>query len=825
MFYCYFMSPYELNLEQQKIINHINGSILVLAPVGSGKTLVLSERVMQAIKSGIPAAKILCLTFTNRAAKEMSQRLARVYPKEFRYITVKTFHGLCATILRTEARQIGLPADFVIYDDTDCQEVIKEVFGYSKDKDAAKIFFEITDYKGKAKFSELSSIYPEDKLFASLGEYVVERIRRYHQILQQRHALDFADLVFYVRTIFKNQLDIQQRWQQKFDFIQVDEVQDTHLSEYEIVGNLAINGGNIAMIGDLDQTIYEWRGSEPAQVISTFTKEFNPTTYRLIYNYRATQILLNAASSFAESFEDRQTNITPSPNCELGELIQVYVAKDEFKEAEWIGKQIKTLAANNQDFAYNKIAILARTNYRIEKISPILEKLGVPCITVEQYQFFNRQEIKDALAYLRLIFNPLDIGAMRRMLLRPSRGIGVKTIQNVVNEGQTCGFRLTDMLSTQTFIDGDPFSNLISAYKLGIIVVFDVETTGLEVGKDEVIEIAAIKLVNGRKVAEFREFITNTISVGDTEKIHGYSNAFLAVSGKPGKEVFRDFFDFINNGLLVGHNVGFDIKMVTANAKKLGIQIPKFKWVDTWDLANRFLEADNYKLATLANQLKLTHLPTHKAIDDTHTTAELLAALIPPIEHSASYRQALVYRYGEVFEGLATQVEYWRDISQKIRPANLLKILLQESGIYAYYQSQEKRQHNLLKLVKIFQERDNIKQSPDVALRSILEFTALAKNLDQISVKDNQVIMVTVHQAKGLEFDTVFIAGAVQDEFPNYLSLSDDKIEEEKRVFYVAMTRAKKQLFISAFLKDSRGYPKVPSQFIRSIPQEYLIRE
>lgn len=815
------MSEHQPNLEQQKIINHINGAVLVLAPVGSGKTLVLSERVVQAIKSGISAQKILCMTFTNRAAKEMSERLARLYPVEFRYITIKTFHSLCATILRIEARQIGLPADFVVYDDTDCQEVIKEVFGYSKDKDIEKAFFDITNCKSKAIPSDLSSIYPLDKLFAPLGEYTVKRVRRYHEILQQRHALDFADLVFYVRVMFNNQPEIKQRWQERFDFIQVDEVQDTHLSEYEIVRNLALRSENIAMIGDLDQTIYEWRGSQPGKVLSAFQKEFNPIVYPLTYNHRATQILLQAASDFAESFNQRQTNITPSPDCKPGELIQVYLAKNEELEAEWIGSQIKIMVENKQNFAYSRVAILARNNYRIEKISSILEKLDIPCITVEQYRFFNRQEVKDALAYLRLILNPFDTGAMRRMLLRPSRGIGLVTIQNVIESGQTCGFKLTDMLSTQTFVDGDPFSNLLTAYASGTIVVFDVETTGLEVSKDEVVEIAAAKLVNGKLKAEFHAYINNTVSVGNSQPIHGYSNQFLAVNGRPAFEVLGEFFEFAKGALLVGHNVGFDIKMVTAHASKVGIKFPKFQSADTWDLANRFIAADSYSLSTLANKLGLAHLPSHKAIDDTHTTVELLEALIPAIEHCAAYRQALVYRYGEEFEGLAKQVDSWRDASQKLRPTDLLNNILQQSGLYTYYQVDERRQ-NLLKLVKIFQEQDNLELQPDLALRSIVEFTTFAKKLDNISQQENQVMMATVHQSKGLEFDTVFIAGAVEGEFPNYFSQREEKIEEEKRLFYVAMTRAKQRLFISTFKEDSRGYSKLPSHFITSISPDYL---
>ena len=819
------MYNYQPNPEQQKIINHIDGAILVLAPVGTGKTLVLSQRVARALQSGIPPEKILCLTFTNRAAKEMSERLARMYPEEFRQLTIKTFHSLCAQILRIEARNIGIPADFVVYDDADCKEIIKEVFGYYKNQDIQRTFFDIAKCKSQAATAELSSIYPTPKVYQQAGRFIAEKAIRYQSILQERHAVDFADLVFFVRAMLHCKAEISKRWQEHFDFVQVDEVQDTHICEYEIVRHLALRSGNLAMIGDLDQTIYEWRGSEPDQVIQQFNQDFQAKPYFLTFNYRATQTLLKAASSFADSFDQRQTQITPASSCETGELIKIHFAENETEEAEWIGKQIKKLAGDNKNFPYNRIAVLSRNHKRIEIISKVLEKLGVPSVTIEQHQFFMRQEIKDALAYLRLIFNPFDTGSFQRMLLRPTRGIGSITIQNVIKEGEQCGFRLTDMASTQTFVDGDPFTNLISAYRSGTIVVFDVETTGLSVSNDEVIEVAAIKLVNGKVKAEFHQHIINTVSVGDSQYIHGYTDQELAAKGRPANKVFRDFFAFAENALLMGHNVGFDIKMVTAHANKARIRVPKFQWADTWNLANRFIESDSYSLENLAKKLGLPNLPTHKALDDTRTTVELLKYLIPQIENKADYRQALVYRYGEEFEALAQHIETWRDEIQNLRPADLLKKLLTDSGLQAYYQSEQQREENLLQLIDIFKQKDKPELNSDTAMRSILEFTALAKNLDQISQHDNQVMIITVHQSKGLEFDSIFIAGASEEEFPSFLSLRDDNLEEEKRLFYVAMTRAKQRLFISGFLEDSRGYSKLPSQFIHSIPDRYLQSE
>ncbi len=226
------MSQNQPNPEQLKIINYINGALLILAPVGTGKTRVLSSRVVNAIKQGIPPEKILCLTFTNRAAKEMKERLAQMCPQQFRYITIKTFHSLCTSILRIEAKNIGLPADFVVYDDTDCKGLIKEIFGLSKDRDIQNKLSQIADCKTKASHLELSPNYPLQQLFLPLGMRDARLASKYQTILQERHGLDFADLIFYVRSLFHSYPEITQRWKQKFDFIQVDEVQDTHLSEY-----------------------------------------------------------------------------------------------------------------------------------------------------------------------------------------------------------------------------------------------------------------------------------------------------------------------------------------------------------------------------------------------------------------------------------------------------------------------------------------------------------------------------------------------------------------------------------------------------------------
>ncbi|WP_198648561.1 3'-5' exonuclease, partial [Cyanothece sp. BG0011] len=517
------------------------------------------------------------------------------------------------------------------------------------------------------------------------------------------------------------------------------------------------------------------------------------------------------------------TIITPSPTCNIGDNIIFHQANNEDSEAQWISCKIRQLAHKKIELNYNKIAVLCRTKNRTEVIAKRLESSGVPCVTIEQHLFFMCQEVKDVLSYLRLIVNPFDSSAMRRMLLRPKRGIGATTVENITKEGQKYGLQLTDFAVNQTLINGDPFYELITAYEQDIVIVFDVETTGLEINKDEIIEIAAVKLVWGEKTDEFHAYLRNTIPVGNSEIVHKLSDQFLAKEGRSADVVFTEFFQFIKDGFIVGHNVGFDIKMVTAHANRLGLDIPSFQWGDTWNLANRFIQAERYSLEFLANQLNLTNSPTHRALNDTNTTVELLDLLIPKIKKHSQERQKLVSQYGQNFEPLAKQVETWKNDMYKLRPADLLGKILVESELYRHYQQKEEhRTNNLQRLVQIFQNQDDQTLNSYVSLRNILEYTALSKNIDHISKDNNQVLVITIHQSKGLEFDTVFLAGLSQGEFPNYYSIKDEKIEEEKRLFYVAMTRAKKALYLSSYLKDKKGYTKEISQFIDDIPKKYI---
>lgn len=372
------MPDFALNDEQKKVVNEIFGPILVLAPVGTGKTCVLAERVRRAIEKGIAPERILCLTFTNRAAGEMASRVKKHYPAVASKLTVKTFHGLCARMLRMEARAVGLPRDFTIFDEADSSEVLRNLFGLDE-KQAKDLYFAIERAKTSSRAAE---------------ESIAHQIELYQRELQKMGALDFADLVCSARAMLENSREIRERWQNRFDFIQVDEVQDTHASEYAILRILGQRSRNIALIGDIDQTIYEWRGSEPDTILNMYRKEFAPVKeYDLAENYRATRILLGAASAFAESLDDRRTSIRSAGSCGQGRPIGIHRARTEREEGAWIASMIAGIAEERK-IPFRRMAVLGRVNKRAMAVSHELERGGIPCYTVENFEFFRRQEVK-----------------------------------------------------------------------------------------------------------------------------------------------------------------------------------------------------------------------------------------------------------------------------------------------------------------------------------------------------------------------------------------------------------------------------------------------
>ncbi len=352
------------------------------------------------------------LTFTNRAALEMAKRVQIAHPEGARRLTTKTFHGLCAHILRVEADELGIPSDFVIYDEDDVADLLQDLTaGHRNRRELPDIMNALGETKVTAASSALTAGTDLEDLYVS--SHLKPLAALYHRAMQARHALDFSDLVYWTRRAFAAFPAIGERWAARYDLVQVDEVQDTQFAEYEIVRHLARNTGNLALIGDLDQTIFEWRDAEPSTVLGAFEQDFHPTPYPLSLNHRATRVLIRAADAVASTFDERHSRCIPADHCDEGRPITFHSAPTEVHEADWILGQIQRMASAVNNFSFSRTAVLVRTNQRAGLIFRRLEG-EIPCLTVEQFEFFRRQEIKDAISYLRLLQNANDGGAIRR---------------------------------------------------------------------------------------------------------------------------------------------------------------------------------------------------------------------------------------------------------------------------------------------------------------------------------------------------------------------------------------------------------------------------
>ncbi|MEW6105111.1 MAG: 3'-5' exonuclease [Bacillota bacterium] len=836
----------ELDDEQRSFVEFQEGCAVLHAPVGTGKTLALAERAAEAIRRGVEPSRILCLTFTNRAAEELRQRIAVHCGDRARKVVVRTFHGLCAWMLRLEAKQIGLPSDFTIFDDEDSTEVLRSILRragdaaapcrrgpvqaapalqrrFDREPKVSDLYDSIERAKSEAPHTALSMRTVSDKVLGRLLPAYPGLAVAYQRELASNHALDFGDLIYFTRAMLALDPVIRGRWEERFSMVQVDEMQDTHFSEYEIVRALARRSRNLVLAGDFDQTIYEWRGSAPEKVLRSFRMDFpGVRDFSFTENHRATRVLVDLAGCVARQYS-RHATLRPGPAAEPGDPVTAHFARDSEAEARWIACKIRNLANDGAGrgvgrVPYGRIGVLTRTNTRGAAISKAFEEEGIPHLTVETYEFFRRQEVKDVIAYLRFLCSPADGRSFRRILQRPPRNIGDRTISRILG-AERLGLRLVDMVAPSTRATGDPFGRFLDALRDGAITVFDTETTGLNPGVDEIVELAAVRLERGKPTERFHRFLRNTVSVGESERIHGLGDSFLDVNGEEPRRVLEEFSRFASGSLLAGHNVSFDARMLAAYGRRLGVRVDVPEYVDTLEMARRFLDGDDFSLEALARRFDVATQPTHRAPDDVAATCGLIARLAPLVSATAAERTRVVRDSAAAFAPLAQEVAELRKDLGRLRPPELLDRVLDRSGLRVYYSKDPqsaRRLANLEELCRVFRDRDSAELDALSCLESILGFVALARNVDRLDPDDERVRVLTVHQAKGLEFDTVFVAGLSEYEFPSYPAVRENKEAEERRVFYVAITRARRALFLTGH-KTNNGRLRGPSPYFASL--------
>lgn len=866
----------QLNKEQKEAVMELEGHVLLLAPAGTGKTDTLSFRVAEIIwqNKALPE-EILCLTFTNKACREMQQRIEERAGDNGRRVPVRTFHSFCYDIIKSEAKRHGdFFADFTIVDEVDCQSILRELSdgkwplrslqsltallkesraafamaegvsahlhgetSVSRQEDyesVLKQLLEESPQKVKAlAVDERYAFYPE--LFKGWLEWGPALVARYDEHLLDMHGLDFTDLMVKAQWLLSD-AEIAGNWARRFAYINIDEVQDTSVLEYAIVSRI-FGMSRLLLCGDYFQTIYEWRGSDPEKVLGSYQREYSPRRIVLHENYRATRTLLNASfDCLREFFPERVTAIYPegmeAESKEEGEPIELKGAVEFAEEAQWIYYRIQHLPVTD----YSRVCILTRSNKYNKELSKHFRALGrvlpeeerLPFMLIDEMKFFRRQEVKDVLAFLRLTVNPHDAASLIRLLSRFGKGIGPATVKAIgAEEVRRTGVKLTDFLEAGAREAGDPFGILLEAYEQGNIVVFDVESTGVDTVRDEIIQIAGLRLTpEGKEAQRFYKNLRPRKAVGHSVKVHGLTDAWLAENGERPEEVLREFADFARGAILVGHNVTYDLGILGSELFRLDLpQLEYICYYDTLEIFRRFYpNLPNHKLEYLSKHFQVEHASSHDAMADILATADILNyAIKHDIVPKTEDRRIYFERWQELFCDMAEQMASFRKEAPLVRPWKLIADIVLQGGVKDYYQrhKEEARIQNLRELYLQAKDLDDASLRPLDSLSQFLQYTTLANTELEALRQRPQIPIITVHQAKGSEFDYVFMAGLQEGNFPGGHAAEQGKLPEEKRLFYVGLTRAKKQLFLS-WTQQQYGRYRHISQFIHAIPRKYL---
>jgi DNA helicase-2/ATP-dependent DNA helicase PcrA len=442
-------SPYlsSLNDKQKEAVLATEGPVIVLAGAGSGKTKMLITRVAHLIYKGVDPKSILAVTFTNKAAAEMKHRVETVlrdgphrqthgwaqpwmgfshYQPE-----VSTFHSFCVKLLRAESHAIGYTRPFMIYDDDDQLSLLKKVleeFDISPKNSNPKRFKGVIDQM-KCQAIGPEEVDPKD-FFGPFGDQLVKVYRRYQEVLKSAQAFDFGDLIVEAYKLLRDHPAVLERYQDRFRYLMVDEYQDTNRAQYLLVNLLAKKYRNICVVGDEDQSIYKWRGADIKNILD-FQKDYpEAQMVKLEQNYRSTQTIINAASAVIKNNKTRYAKTLWTAN-DVGEKIRWAQLPDERAEADFVGREIQKWMQRNQEYSFQDVALFYRSHAQSRAMEEVFRRLRIPYKIVGGVGFYERREIKDALAYLRVLVNPDDTVSILRIINVPARGLGKSTLDKV----------------------------------------------------------------------------------------------------------------------------------------------------------------------------------------------------------------------------------------------------------------------------------------------------------------------------------------------------------------------------------------------------------
>ncbi|MBU6159297.1 MAG: UvrD-helicase domain-containing protein [Bacteroidetes bacterium] len=680
---------YGLNERQREAVLHIDGPLMIVAGAGSGKTKVLTTRIAHLMAQGVDAFNILALTFTNKAAKEMKERIERILNTgESRNLYIGTFHSVFARILRAEADKIGYPNNFTIYDTDDAKSVLKTIINelnlddkhykpttvYNRISSAKNALITAEEYKNDWQLQQ------ED--MRANRPAITQIFQAYTKRCFKNGAMDFDDLLLKFYELLTQVPAALAKYQRKFQYILIDEYQDTNPAQYEIIKLLGAMHENVCVVGDDAQSIYSFRGATIENIL-LFQKEYEEVkVVKLEQNYRSTRNILQAANEVIAQNKGQIEKTLFTDNGE-GEKIKLVRTLTDNDEGKYIADTIQEQKLRNH-YLNKDFAVLYRTNAQSRAIEESLRRMGIPYMIYGGMSFYQRKEIKDFIAYLRLLVNPRDEEALKRIINYPARGIGKTTIDKCI------------LLAND---------KNISMWE----VLLQAQQYGFRAGTLEAIE----------------QFVTLIRSSASMLQKHNAYEVAVHI-GKQSNIVKELFNDKSTEGLQRYENL-----QELLNAIK--------EWVD--DTENRGqIDEDGVVIA-----------PT--AADE----------LTPP--------------QPSLFDTLAT--------------SNTGNAQQQALSLGAYLQQ-----------ITLLTDADD-------------------KDPDSDSVK-----LMTIHAAKGLEFECVFAAGLEEQLFPNAMSINTrEELEEERRLFYVVITRAKKKLWITyanTRYKFGQIVQNEPSRFLNEIPENYL---
>ncbi len=739
-----------LNPAQREAVLTTEGPLLVLAGAGSGKTRVLTFRIAHMLGDlGVKPWQILAITFTNKAAAEMRERLAALIPSGTRGMWVCTFHAMCVRMLREDADLLGYTGQFTIYDDDDSKRMVRDIMqalGIEQKQ------FPINMIRSKISSAKNAMIGPEDMLKSADSPNDKKAAQVYLELerrLRAANAMDFDDLLVRTLELLRTRPEVLDKYQERFRYISVDEYQDTNHVQYEIANLLAAKYQNLMVVGDDDQSIYSWRGADITNILD-FEKDFkNCKTVKLEQNYRSTGHILSAANAVVRHNSQRKDKRLFTAEGD-GEKIQAFQASDERDEGRWIAGEIEKL--HSKGTSYDDIAVFYRTNAQSRILEDMFLRAGVPYKIVGGTRFFDRAEIRDVMAYLKMIVNPADEMSVKRVINTPRRGIGSTSIQKIeqlARDNRCSFFQACEIATAETGMFSAKVRNGLSSFvslvregrrmdgELKDVVEMIVDKTGL---------LQAFRaegtMESESRAENIQEFLGVAAEFEEThEDIEGTLESLEELRAAGVADVPAD--------------VEPEPVVVSAPAPEPGPSAP----------VSSFEALVGARDAAGSNPLDSLAAPALSPQD-------ALAAAIAGNAYAA--------------------------------PTEL--------PVGAVHADEIERTYGPLTCK---------------ALPALMEWLALRSDLDSLAGETHAITMMTIHSAKGLEFPAVFVAGMEEGIFPHVHDFggSDDpgKLEEERRLAYVAITRARKRLFLT-YAATRRTYGSTSanprSRFLNEIPFE-----